>query len=296
MSDEIHMESAWRHRDMTAIEQWHGQQPDIDLMMKEENDQRSWEDWMGGKLADYCERSGLRSAHSYSPDEALMEAEGMQNGPPDRVVIMEVLFIYLFGSGNLSVWENVAARAHAMMKLWAPHLLVGRNQKEMEWIMKAVDFRSIEPLGTNTKLWRLWTDGDGVMKKLLGFIFPGVGSRWLFRGTQRAYILARAWQPWLVTVEGRELSYEDLAEVFEGQELTTTKARNRARSRWSARVQEVLRKPIEAAGGTVRLQFSKSAGARGRMAESAKGNGNRRNVKVHTPLPASAGDEKGVKP
>jgi len=238
MSDEMHMESAWRHRDMTAIEQWHGPQP----------------------------------------DEALMEAEDLSGGVgfPARVEMMDRLNVYLFADGRLGEWEFVAARGYDLMVNFAPSLLVGRGRQEMARLLWVRREQRGEALGEFMEFLRGIPGGAVILARLLGFIFPGTGSRWLFRGTQRAYIMARAWQPWLVTQEGRELSYEDLAEVFEGQELTTPKARNRARSRWSARVQEVLRKPIEAAGGTVRLQFSKSAGAREQMAASARGNQNRK--------------------
>ncbi len=66
-----------------------------------------------------------------------------------------------------------------------------------------------------------------------------------------------------------------MARVFEGEELLTEKSRNRARSRWSARAQEVLRKPLEAAGVAGGVSFSKSATARGLMSRSAQGNRNR---------------------
>lgn len=248
MSDEIHMESAWRHRDMTAVEQWHGPQP----------------------------------------DEALMAAEDLTGGLglPARVAMMDRLMVYLFADEDPSRWEYVALRAHALMVHCAPHLLVCRGTRELNGLLRARGGQRCEGLADSTRLARTERNGADTLARLLEFMFPGTGSRWLFRGAQRAYILARAWQPWLVSRDGKELSYEDLAEVFEGEVLSWPEGqkvpawlilkRNRARSRWSARVQEVLRKPIEAAGGKVRVQFSKSAGARGKMAASAKGNRNRR--------------------
>ena len=238
MSDEIHMESAWRHRDMTLREQWHGPQP----------------------------------------DEALMAAEDLTGylDLPARVALMDRLMVYLFASGALECWESVALRAHAVMVHCAPHLLVGRSRGEIPRLVVTVGSReSAEGLRAATELVRSEKKGAAVLARLIDFIFPGTGRQWLFRGTQRAYLLARTWQPWLVSQDGKELSYEDLARIFEGDALATPKARNKARSRWSARAQEVLRKPIEQAGGTVRLQFGKSAGARAKMQQSAKGNQNR---------------------
>lgn len=239
MSDEIHMESAWRHRDMTATEQWHGPQPDEELMAAEEGESES-----------------VRRAGEY-------------------YWLLEALLVYLFANSNARQWQGVAVRASYIIRRCAIWMLRDEvSQRELEQLKREVD--RWDSFGTDDFL-NLCDDDDfrEALAKILEFLYPPKKRR-LFMGTKRVYLVARGFCPGLVKVDGKELTYEDLAAIFEGEPLTTTKARNRARSRWSARVQEVLRKPVEAAGGKVRVQFSKSPLARERMAQSAKGNRNRR--------------------
>ncbi len=242
MSDEIHMEAAWRHRDRAAVEQWHG----------------------------------------LAPDEALMAAEDFSagGGLPARAALLDGVLVYLFAGREIGCWQNVALRAHALMVHLTPWLLTGRGGQELPGLREAAGVNHAESLVASTEVCRGDEQGRETLGRLLAFLFPAEGRRWLKRGTQRAYLLARAYQPALVTDMGKELTFEDLARIFEGDALATRKDRDRARSRWSARAQEVLRKPIEAAGGTVRVQFSKSAGAREKMSRSAQGNRNRRNAPV----------------
>jgi len=145
---------------------------------------------------------------------------------------------------------------------------------ELDRLKGAVD--SWDALGVE-ELLKLCDEEDfrEAMAKILAFFYPPKRHR-LYMGTRRVYLIARGFLPELVKVDGQEMTFERMAEILEGEVLRTKKDRGRARSRWSARVQTVLRKPIEAAGGTARVQFSKSGTARGKMARSAKGNGNRR--------------------
>ena len=223
---------------MTAVEQWHGPQPDEALMAAEE-----------GELGDV-----RRAAEWYW--------------------LLEVLLVYLFANNNGRVWQGVAVRASYIIRRCAIWMLKDDvTTRELEALKREV--KHWDGFGTEDFL-KMCDDDDfrGALEKILLFLYPPNKQR-LFMGTKKVYLVARAFCPGLVRVNDKELTYEDLARIFEGQELATTESKNRARSRWSARAQEVLRKPIEAAGGTVRVQFSKSASARAKMAKSAKGNRNR---------------------
>ena len=250
MSDEIHMESAWRHRDQTAREVWHGK----------------------------------------SPDEAMMEAEeweGDDAEPVDEARLMERLMVYLFSGEELARWENVALRAWAVLVSFAPHVVARRSREELGSLQAGQGVNREDCLRGLLGIYGVNAPGREAMVKLLLFIFPGEGRRWLLRGTQRAYLLARAYQPGLVSEwyedprspdaerRWKEVTFERLAEIFDGQPLLTDTERDRARSRWSARADVVLRRPIESAGGCSGVHFSKSATSREKMRASARGNKNR---------------------
>lgn len=224
---------------MTALEQWHGRQPDEELMAAEEG-----------------------------------EAESFGRGA-EWYWLLEALLVYLFANNNARQWQGVAVRAAFVIRRCALWMLAEeRTTRELDRLKGEVDHW--DSFGTDDFL-RLCDDEDfsEALGKILAFLYPPKSQR-LFMGTKRVYLVARGFCPGLVKVDGKELTYEKMAMIFEGEALATRKDRNRARSRWSARVQEVLRKPIEATGGTVRVQFSKSAAARGKMAESARGNRNRK--------------------
>jgi hypothetical protein len=109
------------------------------------------------------------------------------------------------------------------------------------------------------------------------------------------YLIARNYQPGLVTRwDGRELSYERLAAVFGeiplapagesavgwlppgwGRERWAI-ARDRARSRWSARAQQLIVRPIERAHGSAPAMFGKGAAVKRKYQQAAMGNQNRR--------------------
>lgn len=239
MSDEAHMEAARKHADACAILPWHPLQPDEAMMQAEEE---SWE----------------------SVDR--------------RADLQEALMCYLFADGAPEVWQNVALRGLAVIRHGAPSLLVGRQLREVATIR---DASSVRAGGGLEELLAVCEGDEGreVLRRILNYFFPGTRREWLLEGAQRVYLLARAYQPHLVTVGRREMSYEDMARVFEGDALLTKRARGKARSRWSARAQRVLVLPIEAAGGTVKLQFGKSAGTCAKYAAAAKGNSHRKGKK-----------------
>lgn len=248
MSDEAHIQAAFRHADSSVILPWCGQSPDEEVM----------------------EREDLESAGE----------------PVRRAWMLEVLMAFLFADKHPEVWENVGLRALAIYRHCLPAELARRDTKEEDALKRYAQlsrgFRLAE-------LVELSKDEDWreMMAGIMGYMFPP-RKRWLYKGTQRAYLLARAYQPGLVTIRKQvvapdheekvketDMSYEDMARIFERDPLTTERAQNRARSRWSARAQQLIRLPIEQAGGVARMPFGKSASAREAMAASAKGNRNR---------------------
>ena len=237
MSDEAHMESAYRHRDLTRREPWHGMAPDEELMAREEGP---------------CEMDR-------------------------RADVQEALFCYLF-AGGAERWEAVALRALSVLRRMVPALMSGRKVPQV--VLDAVvgyyapggagfrrfDLRGLEEL----------VDGDFlVVEKLMEFFFPD-GGDWLREGCRRLYLVARAYQPDLVKIGEKEASYEELARIFGELDGTHPDEGARARSRWSARAQMVLTRPIERAGGKVGSLFGKSSAVREKYRAAAEGNGNRR--------------------
>ena len=247
MSDEIHMQAALRHAEAAAVLPWQGLSPDEALMAKEEPE------------TDQLARWGW---------------------------LYEAALAFLFADRAVERWENVGMRALALLRHVVPELLHGRPLDEVAELARAACVARHFPMGEFLELAEC-EEGRAVLCRILVYIYPP-RRRWLYFGTQRAYLLARAYQPELVAIrklvgpDGAkrvrrvELVYEDLAEIFEGEAARGALARDRARSRWSARAQAVLRRPIEAAGGTCRLTFGKSATAREAMARSARGNTNRK--------------------
>jgi hypothetical protein len=243
MSDEIHLQSAMRHHEEAAFLPWEATAPDEELMRKE---------------------------------------DGEDAGGRRRAWLAEELMVYLFGDGDPLRWENVAMRALAVFWHCLPGDLRGRDMTEMARVKDAAVIRR----GFNLEEFvRLCADEDWreTLRGIMGFLFPP-RCRWMLRGTMRAYVMARAYQPTLLAVErdvdGKrrrvELTYEALEEVFSGSALRTEQERGRARAKWSALTQAVLRHPVEQAGGVAHVRFGKSASARAAMAASARRTCNRR--------------------
>lgn len=240
MSDEIHIQAAFRHVDQAAMHQWHSSRADEEMMEREERGQEA-----------------VRWANS-------------------SAWLLEALMVYLFADWTPERWQSVALRAYYVMRKCSIWLLAGqKSEPEIEGLKRHV--KTCDSFGLDEFL-KLCQHDDyrEPLARMIAFLYPGTGRHRLFRGTQRTYLLARAYQPALVTLAGKELTYEDLARIFEKDPLHTQKARNRARSRWSARAKEVLRRPLESGGASAAIQFGKSSSAREKMRASAQGNQNRR--------------------
>jgi len=262
MSDERQIEASVRHAEVaaSAIVPWSPARPDEALMAREE------------------------------PGE-FVGAESM------RAELWEKLLVFLFADGQPGCWECTAVRGLSLIRHCAPSLLTGRDLSAVAGIRSRAGGKVQQSFGLTEFL----ADDEGtrmVLRVVLGYLFPE-GPEWLKEGCRRIYLLARAFQPQLVQITrevgervkerdpqtGRmkltirhvpklvEMSYEDMARVF-GENTS------KARARWSARAQRVIRKPIESNGGACHLAFGKSASTRAKYAARAKGNSNRRKGSV----------------
>ncbi len=219
---------------------------------------------------------GARPWGGLRPDEALemKEEASAEDAGMQRAWIQEDLLVYLFADGYADRWQDVALRALAVMRRYCPALLVGRRFYELDGLKQRGGLQAAFPMERFDEM-TACDEREALLCGLLGYLFP-TGSRWLKKGTMRVYLLARTFQPLLLRSHGSDPGYERLEEIFEGRKLRTRKERDRARSRWSARAQKLIRHPVEANGGRIALQFGKSATARARCAAAAKGNGNRK--------------------
>lgn len=238
MSDEERMEAAYRHADHGFYHPWHPPQP----------------------------------------DEALMGAEDGTAEAELRADTHEALFCYVFG-GGAECWQHVGRRVVAVMRALAPGLL-GRRRRECGEIWRKCDERLAEAAGGAFRMGSfqgLLGNGQAkVVERILEWVFVPGGRDWLKEGVRRMYLIAAAYQPDLVRIGGREAGYEGFARVFGELDGTCADEGARARSRWSARAQNVLRRPIEAGGGKVPALFGKSATVRAKYRAAGKGNQNRR--------------------
>lgn len=235
------------------------------------------EDYQNRFEAMDSEEASSAAWQGLAPDRDLEQREEREHGSYRRAWIQEDLLVYLFADGNVARWEDVALRAVAVMRRFAPGLLPGRKFHELDGLRERSGLQAAFSMEKFDEL-TACEERQRLLETLLGYLFPP-GSRWLKRGTRRVYLLARTFQPLLLRRYGEELCYEKLEEIFEGKPLLTEIERDRARSRWSARAQKLIRKPIEANGGRIHLQFGKSATARAKSSASAKGNKNRRGKK-----------------
>jgi hypothetical protein len=205
--------------------------------------------------------------HALAPDEALMLAE---DGPGEcgrRAEIQEALLAFLFADGA-GDWRKVAVRAVRVLKDYAPSVAQGL----------AVAAEAFQGFGLR-ELRELVDDDREIAAKLLGWFFQERGPSALRDGCQRVYLIAKAFQGQLLTEEAGEMGFEEMARAF--GELTGNgggKQGARSRSRWSARAEKMIRKPMEAGTGCacgVDL-FGKMSATREKYREAAVGNKNRR--------------------
>ncbi len=279
MSDERQIDAAVRHVEARAVLPWSMAAPDEAMMAEEDR-------------AELLARAEAEEAAEF----AAVELRTV------RAALWEQLLVFLFADGLPECWENVAMRGLSLMRHCVPSVLAGRDLSAVETIRRGA---RVQPSFRLTGFVEACESAAvrATLRGLLEYLFPGCpGPGWLAEGCRRTYLVARGYRPELVRITrtvservkvpdpakpGRqrlemrhfpkavEMSYEDMARVF-GEPVTSPIERRNARARWSAIAQRVIRKPIEANGGTVHLQFGKSASARATYAEKAKGNKNRK--------------------
>jgi hypothetical protein len=110
---------------------------------------------------------------------------------------------------------------------------------------------------------------SATMRKLMAFIFDDGKPENPEFAMRRLYAIAKAFYPDLI--EG--ISLEALGKVFE--EDNTEKGRQR----WSARIRNIINKPIAEAGGVAHAKFQKSETTCRKYSEAQKGNQNRKKKK-----------------
>lgn len=244
MSDEQHLESAWRHRDITRVGPWHGLSPDEEAMAREE-------------------------AEETAPVE-------------DEIAMLSTFqsraICYLL-AGGAEDWRAVAFRLRALCVELDPAEYLLRPLPEALRGYFPPPPRAHFPIKT---LLATLASSPGMVGRLLGFWFGGGGARedWLRRGAERIYLLGAQFHR--ATTEealGCKPSLEAIAAAFgEISDRDDLVMRSRARSRWSAKAQTVLVRPVERATGRAGPAVFGDKGhvVRELYREAARGNTNRR--------------------
>lgn len=232
--------------------------------------------------------------HGLDPREAACRAEEGEPEEDGRAAAQELVLVYCFAEARPEDWRAVAARAHALLRTLWPWMVARRSHHEL------LEVRGHEGVGLRFPMeevaGRLRADGMvESMGVVMGYYYPD-GREWLRDGTRNLYLVARMYQPGLVTQWGADLTYERLAGVFgelparpagaaagwrpEGwDEEDWARAVQRAKSRWSARAQGLITRKMEEIGARRPAMFGKGAAAAESYRRAARGNTNRRRGK-----------------
>lgn len=240
-----------------------------------------------GRLADPALPLPWRSL---DPLAIVMESE--DNPPPSQVRadVQSIVFCYCFADARAEDWQTVAVRAHALLATLWPAVIAGRSRHELAAISGHARTTSGFPLADVVS--RFSPECFDDYARVMEYYFPD-GRHWLFTGTQNLYLIARLYQPGLVTRWARDLPYEQLAQIFgelphgpaglgtEWQPADMTsedwrKLCGAARSRWSARAQSLIARKIQSHGGRRPGMFGKCGEVAEKYRQAAMGNQNRR--------------------
>lgn len=231
MSDEAHIETAFRHRDRSRVEQWHGMAPD---------------------------------------EEAMAHEEGDGNDADEFAFQFNAFLSYCFADARPAEWEAVAARALAIIRQECPEMVA-------QWPRVTVATGAVMwDVDGYAKISQAFRDRKDLFRRVLAHFFKEQ-REWLKCGVQNMYLVARHYRPRLVTnFDARDLTFTQLAVIFgEVPENATRKEQDRARARWSAKAQGLIRKPLERVGDAVPSLFGKSATVREKYRKAQQGNRNR---------------------
>jgi len=226
------------------------------------------------------------------PRECAMIAEEGMTADEERTEALNLFMAYCFADAEPGEWRLVACRAHASIATLWPHVIAQRSQHEMLEMREGARPVHGFPLGDLVRRFEAM-DVMEEFDKVVDFFFPDCRT-WLLSGTQHLYLVARLYAPGLVTRWKGELTFEQMAGVFgeiplppEGEDRETWTppgwsrtdwhtARDRARSRWSARAQNLITRKIESVGAARPQMFGKGATVAGKYRQAAMGNSNRR--------------------
>lgn len=232
MSDEAHIETAFRHRDRSRVEQWHGMAPD---------------------------------------EEAMEHEEGVVDDADEFAFQFNAFLSYCFADAKPHEWEAVAARALAIIRQECPEMVATwpRAEAATGAVMWDVDGYA--------KISQAFRERKDLFRRVLGHFFKDQ-REWLKAGVQNMYLVARHYRPRLVTsFNARDLTFTELAVIFgEIPRDAERVQQDRARARWSAKAQCLIRKPLERVGDVVPSLFGKSATVREKYRRAQRGNRNRR--------------------
>lgn len=229
--------------------------------------------------------------HGPDPREAAMLAETPPAAEDERSDLQELILCYVFADAAPEDWHTVAVRAHALLATLWPGLIAGRSRHTLASIVGQSRQVTGFPLSDVTR--RFSDECVRAFAPVMAYYFPD-HRNWLITGTQNLYLIARLYQPGLVTRWKKDITYEQLAQIFGelplvyGQLRTDTppedttdeswrKACGAARARWSARAQSLIARKIVAAGGRRPGMYGKGGEVAEKYRAAAMGNQNRRN-------------------
>jgi hypothetical protein len=215
------------------------------------------------------------------PCEEAMRAEEAVDDAEERADMQELLLCYAFAEARPEEWESVAVRAHALLATLWPAVIAGRSRHELAAICQRARPDGGFPLAEVTG--RFTRESYAAFEPVMAYYFPD-GRQWLMGGVQNLYLVARLYQPGLVTRWGHDVTYEELARIFgemprERGEMGEDEWRRMcgaARARWSARAQGLIARKIEGHGGRRPAMYGKGAAVAEKYRAAAMGNSNRR--------------------
>lgn len=262
---------------------------------------------LNGKSSDPLEYVGLHldpaarqqwgAGDALRPDEAVMalEDEELDAGQEGMTWLLETILVFLLADFQPERPGLVAARGAFLFRKVLPGMLGRAGTRPVEELVGVME-SGVGGMTCSFALGEVWERIEGSprlrerVRLMMGHLYPGSGPGWLMQGTRRVYVMARCFNPGLVSRretglrglsrDGRrvlpevEMSWEEMARAFGEGNLKA------ARARWSALAKRVVVVPIEASGQVVQLQFGRSAATREKYREGARGNSNRRGKRL----------------
>lgn len=207
--------------------------------------------------------------HSLSPVDLIMAAEEAGALDPGEWTIGEVfrrVLCFVFFDercGAALGWDYAAAALEVLYREFAPSVLIGLGA-DGSARRRGVGLVSGAGRGVDEMVREV---PDALLGAVLARMCVGLeGAHWMIELTRRFYALAKLLDEDLIG----GASLERLGDIF-GEEN-----RKAARSRWCARVHQVLREVGGPEAQALHGRYMKGDEARARMAEAQRGNTNRK--------------------